>query len=158
MTQEVPTGQWERFLERFGREHRAWLATVHVVDAGTTVHRSTAVPMKAASASADFAKLEFLNETQPVCVYRPCTLRIQQTDLGLVSALEIETAHGQFIRLAFRATPKPEQLDGLTRGELSVDPSPPTYGATPAPAANPSESHQARYDLAENEVGTTRRS
>ena len=30
---EVPTGEWGPFLERFGREHRAWLATVHVVDA-----------------------------------------------------------------------------------------------------------------------------
>ena len=120
---EVSAGEWGPFLERFGREHRAWLATVHVVDAGSTVHRSAVVPMKSASASADVVKLEFLGDTQPVCLHRPCALRIQQTDIGRVHALEIETAHGQFIRLAFRATPLPEQLDGLAPGELSVDPS-----------------------------------
>jgi hypothetical protein len=77
--------------------------------------------MKSASASADVVKLEFLGDSQPLCVHRPCALRIQQTDLGRVHALEIETANGQFLRLAFRATPLPELLDGLAPGELSAD-------------------------------------
>ena len=29
---ELPAREWGPFLERFGREHRGWLATVHVVD------------------------------------------------------------------------------------------------------------------------------
>jgi hypothetical protein len=139
----VPTGEWELFLERFSREHRAWLATVNVVDAQSNVRRSTAIPMKGASTAADLVKLEFLGETQPVCVYRPCALRIQQTNLGLVHALEIETAHGQFIRLAFRATAMPEQLDGLARAELSVDPSPAADSATPAPSTHSRGPHDS---------------
>jgi hypothetical protein len=143
LIQEVPTGEWEQFLERFGREHRAWLATVNVVDAHTSVQRSTAVPMKAASTSADLVKLEFLGERQPVCVRRPCIIRIQQTNLGLVQALEVETVHGQFVRLAFRATAMPEQLDGVARGELSVDPSPAADTATPAAATNSRGPHDS---------------
>ena len=54
-----------------------------------------------------------------VCV-APAPYAIQQTDIGAVQALEIETLDGQFIRLAFRATALPEQLDGLAPGELSV--------------------------------------
>ena len=118
MIRELPAGDWERFLERLGREHRAWLATVHVVDAQSAVQRLAAVPIKSANASADAMKLEFLGNTLPLCFHRPCALRIQQTDVGLVQALEIETAQGQFMRLAFRATSMPEQLDGLAPGEL----------------------------------------
>ena len=137
MIREVPTGEWGPFLGRFGREHRAWLATVHVVDAQSTVHRSAAIPMKSANASIDVVKLEFLGDTELLCVRRPCALRVQQTD-GLVHALEIETALGQFIRLAFRATALPEQLDGLAPGELTADPLLAACRTTAAPATNSS--------------------
>ena len=33
MIREAPTREWGSFLEHCGREHRAWLATVHVLDA-----------------------------------------------------------------------------------------------------------------------------
>jgi hypothetical protein len=118
--QEVPAGEWCPFLEGFSRAHRAWLATIHVVDSGGALTtRWTQVRLKSATHVVDAALFEFLDEGQSFCARRPCALRIQQTDIGAVQALEIETLEGQFIRLAFRVTALPEQLDGLAPGELS---------------------------------------
>ncbi len=121
MIRDVPVGEWGSFLERFGREHRAWLATVHVVDARGTATRSARIPLKSAAASADAVMLEFIGEAHSFSAHHPCNLRIQQTDSGIVQALEIDGPDGQFIRLAFRATALPEQLDGLAPGELPAD-------------------------------------
>ena len=136
MMQEVPAGEWERFLERFGREHRAWLATVHVVDARGTVTRCAQIPLKSAAASADAVTLEFLHEPHSLHAHNPSALRIQQTDIGLVQALEIDGSDGQLIRLAFRATAMPEQLDGLAPGELTADRIPAARNATAVPATH----------------------
>ena len=138
MIREVPTGEWGPFLEQFGREHRAWLATVHVVDAQETVTRSTQIPLKSAAASADTVTLEFLCEPRSLCVPSPGAVRIQETDIGLVQALEIDGSEGQFIRLAFRATALPEQLDGLAPGELTADRISAECSAPAPPATHPS--------------------
>jgi hypothetical protein len=119
MIRDVPAGEWGSFLEPFGLEHRAWLATVHVVDARGTVTRSARIPLKSAAASADAVTLEFIGDAHSLSAHRPCALRIQETDIGLVQALEIDGSDGQFIRLAFRATALPEQLDGLAPEELT---------------------------------------
>jgi hypothetical protein len=118
--QEVPAGEWCPFLEGFSRAHRAWLATMHVVDTGGALARGTQVGLKSATYVVDAALFEFLEEGQSFRARRPCTLRIQQTDVGAVQALEIETLEGQFIRIAFRATALPEQLDGLAPDEVHL--------------------------------------
>lgn len=100
--------------------------------------RSAPIPLRSAAASADAVKLEFLGEPRSVCVHSPSALRIHLTDLGVVRALEIDGSDGQFIRLAFRATAMPEQLDGLAPGELIADPIPAGCTATAAPAPHPS--------------------
>ena len=134
MIREVPAGEWRPCLERFSCEHRAWLATVHVVDAHGTVTRHAQIPLKSAAASADAVELEFLGEAHPLRAHNPRAVRIQQTDIGLVRALEIDGSDGQLIRLAFRATAIPEQLDGLAPGELTADriPVEPCAAAPPA--------------------------
>ena len=116
MIKEVPAGEWCPFLEGFGREHRAWLATVHVVDTVGAVTRWTQVRLKSATHVVDAALIEFLPEGPSLCARRPCALRIQQAD-GAVQAVEIDTLDGQFFRVSFRATALPEQLDGLAPGE-----------------------------------------
>jgi hypothetical protein len=121
MIREIPARECGSFLERFGREHRAWLATVHVIDARGTVTRSAHIPLKSAAASADAVTLEFLHEPRSLCAHSPRAVRIQETDKGLARALEIDGLEGQFIRLAFRATALPEQLDGLAPEELTAD-------------------------------------
>jgi hypothetical protein len=141
--QDLPAVEWCPFLERFGREHRAWLATVHVVDTGGAVTRRTQVRLKSATHVLDAALVEFLDEGQSLCARRPCALRIQQTAIGTVQALEIETQEGQVIRLAFRATALPEQLDGLAPGESSfsersTEPTATLTAATPPTAQNES--------------------
>jgi hypothetical protein len=134
----MPVGEWGPFLERFGREHRAWLATVHVVDAPGTVTRAAQIPLKSAAASADAVTLEFLCEARSLCAPGPRALRIQLTDIGLIQALEIDGAEGRFIRLAFRATALPEQLDGLAPGELIADRLPAECCAAAPAATHPS--------------------
>jgi hypothetical protein len=118
MTRQVAPGEWPAVLERFGREHRAWLATIHIVDGRGTVSRFDQRPVKSAAAIGDAVRLEFLDERQSVCARRPCGLRIQEIEPGLTQAMEIETVDGQLIRVAFRATARPEQLDGVAPGEL----------------------------------------
>ena len=82
--------------------------------------------------------LEFLCEPQSPAytVPAPCASRRQIS--GVVQALEIDAPDGQFIRLAFRATALPEQLDGLAPGELTADPIPAECSATAVPATHPS--------------------
>ena len=121
MIREVPRGEWRSSLERFGREHRAWLTTLHVIDTRGTVNHVAQIPLKSATASTDAVQFEFLDEAHSFCARSPCAVRIQQTGIGLVQALEIDTRDGRFIRLAFRATALPEQLDGLAPGELPAD-------------------------------------
>jgi hypothetical protein len=125
---EVPAAEWCPFLERFSREHRVWLATIHVVDSGGALTRWTQVRLKSATHVVDAALFEFLDEGPSLCARRPCALRIQQTDIGAVQALEIDTLDGQFIRLAFRATALPEQLDGLAPGEVDLGSTTTTIG------------------------------
>lgn len=136
MIREVPAGEWRPCLERFSCEHRAWLATVHVVDARGTVTRCAQIPLKSAAASADAVTLEFLHEPHSLRAHNPSALRIQQTDIGLVQALEIDGSDGQLIRLAFRATAMPEQLDGLAPEELMADRIPAARNATAVPATH----------------------
>jgi hypothetical protein len=124
MMRNVLSDEWGPFLERFGREHVAWLATVHIVGGRGTAQRSAEIAMKSASGSDAGVTLEFLGDAPSLHVDRPSAVRTQQTDDGLIQALEIETATDEFVRLAFRATARPEQLDGLAPGELSIDPSP----------------------------------
>ena len=105
-----------------------------MVDAQGTVTRRAQIPLKSAAASADAVELEFLHEAQALSADNPSALRIQLTDIGLVQALEIDGSDGQLIRLAFRATAMPEQLDGLAPGEPKADriPAEPCAAAPPA--------------------------
>ena len=71
MIQEVPAGEWCPFLEGFSRAHRAWLATMHVVDGGGTLTRRTRAGLKSATHVVDAALFEFLDEGQSFCARRP---------------------------------------------------------------------------------------
>jgi hypothetical protein len=88
--QEVPVGEWCPVLEGFGREHRAWLGTVHVVDTLGAVTRWTQVRLKSATYVGDAVLFEFLAGRESLCARCPCALRIQLADIGAVQALEIE--------------------------------------------------------------------
>ena len=120
MIWQVPAAEWPAVLEQFGRGHHAWLATVHVVDRQGGVSRGDRRPLKAATAIAGAVRLDFFDDGHSLSVRRPCGLRIQETESGLTQAMELETADGQLVRVAFRATARPEQLDGVAPGELTA--------------------------------------
>jgi hypothetical protein len=48
-------------------------------------------------------------------------LGVDAREDGAERALEIDAAEGTFVRLAFRATARPEELDGMAPAELADD-------------------------------------
>lgn len=119
----IPAVEWQSFLERFGRRHRGWLATVHGVERGMPVTRAVSVPIESVTLERregdDIVRVTFVNRGS-LCAPRPRAIRVQLTDEGAEWALEVDTADDAFIRLAFRATALPDQLDGLVPGELNA--------------------------------------
>ena len=117
---DVPRSEWRSFLQAFSRAHRAWICTIHrLVGKGTVTHIPW-VALKSVTLEGGlsdlFVECTFINGIS-LCAARPCVLRVQ-SDNGAERALEIETADGGFMRLAFRATVLPDQLDGVAPGEL----------------------------------------
>jgi hypothetical protein len=121
---DVPPSEWCSFLERFSREHRAWLATIHGIEHGVpvTVVPSVAIRSVILEKHADpVVRLTFSNGAS-LCAPRPCVIRVQETGYRAACALEVETVDGAFVRLAFRAVALPEQLDGIAPNELDDEP------------------------------------
>lgn len=121
----IPAVEWPSFLERFGRRHRAWLATIHGVERGMPVTRAASVPLESVALERrgqDYLVRVTFGKGTSLCAPRPRAIYVQHTDEGADWALEVETADGAFVRLAFRATTMPDQLDGLVPGELKTGP------------------------------------
>jgi hypothetical protein len=120
---DVPRSEWRSFLQAFSRAHRAWIATIHGLVGSATVTHIPSVALKSVTlenARADpLVRITFINSIS-LCAARPRVLRVQ-SDNGAERALEVETADGGFIRVAFRTTVLPEQLDGVAPGELIAD-------------------------------------
>jgi hypothetical protein len=68
----------------------------------------------------DILRLTFANGIA-LCVPGPTAVRVQEANDGAEWALEVETGGGAFIRVGFRATALPEQLDGVAPGEFEVE-------------------------------------
>ena len=121
----VPAVEWCGFLARFSRRHRGRLATIHgfARDVPLTRVRSEALESVVLEQSdCDYLVRVTLANGISLCAPRPRAVRVQQTDEGAEAALEIETASGAFIRVAFRATVLPDQLDGVAPRELTTHP------------------------------------
>jgi hypothetical protein len=134
MIRELPVGAWPAFLERFGSEHRAWLATIHVTDHQHGVARFTDMPLQSATLAGDAIRFGFLGHCDGLCARHAVAARAQETKSGAVIALEVETLGGRFIRLAFRAAAPPELPGGRAAGESPVDPAPAERQAPHVPA------------------------
>lgn len=117
---EVPASEWPSLLDNFSRGHCAWIVTIHGLVAGAVVTHIPSVPLKSvrleSGTSSPILRITFVNGVS-LCAVEPSVMRVQ-TDDGAERALEVETADGGFIRVAFRATALPEQLDGIAPGEL----------------------------------------
>ncbi|HEU4935599.1 MAG TPA: hypothetical protein VFT39_04030 [Vicinamibacterales bacterium] len=123
-THDIPASEWPAFVERFSREHRAWLGTIHGIERGAPVTRIPSIGMESVtlerSGSEPVLRLRFTNGIS-LCAPRPRAVRVQQTDDGAECALEIDAAQDAFLRLGFRATARPDELDGLAPGEVMVE-------------------------------------
>ena len=124
-TQDVPRDQWPEFLEGFSRRHRAWLTTVD--QSGDVIrHRGASeAPLGSVTATRqgrEVAAIEIAFSGDghvPLRVERPRILRVSQAGDGAETGLEIVDDDGVSTRVGFRATARPELLDGLAPGEIS---------------------------------------
>ena len=123
----IPAPQWPEFLDRFSRQHRAWLATVDRGGAesagqGEAVARplGAVVPRVNAGGVADI-EIRFQDDragSQPVRIVAPTIVRVEESGIGVAHGLEIENERHECTRISFRAAPPAELLDGLAPGEL----------------------------------------
>lgn len=108
---KVPPSEWAGVLDRFSREHRAWLATVFELRGDLQASCVEERPLRSVDLEAPpCVAIRFADDTPQVRVEAPRVLRID--DKGLA----IESAQGT-TRLRFRVAPRPETLDGLAPGE-----------------------------------------
>lgn len=122
---EVPSAEWQTFLEQFSCDHRAWLATVERIRSGGA--RQTAAagrPLKAVTPEIHGRRsiaiaIEFQSDSRAdgeVKVTNPTRVRVDDTAPSRV--LELDDDRGECTRLRFRAAPLGEMLDGVAPGEV----------------------------------------
>lgn len=122
--QDVPRRRWADVLEEFSRGHRGWLASVVTVGPGpelvshTELHPLESVTVAQTSGRPTAVRVGF-QRAPAILIKAPRTLGVERRDDGAERALEIDAAAG-FVRIAFRATALPEELDGIAPAELTA--------------------------------------
>jgi len=120
---DVPRSRWADVLGQFSRSHRGWLASVATVRPGPELVSHTdsrpleSVTLMQAGGRPTAVRVMFRGGPD-VCVSAPRTLAVDRTHDGAERALEIDAAGGVFVRIAFRATALPEEVDGMAPAEL----------------------------------------
>ena len=103
---EIPHHDWPAFLDRLGREHRAWLATLD--RSGLVEAREQ--PLESISAGEG---IDIRIGRKIVRVDEPQAVRVEETAEGGTRALQIDDAAGHRFTLRFRVAVAPGALDGL---------------------------------------------
>jgi hypothetical protein len=124
---DVPRPEWASTLESFGREHRAWLATVeHVASDGTRDLWLSERPLAGVFAERAPEHMTVRIDLTPdstspsstVRIEDPIAMRLDQDQEGPSSALEIDDRQGGRTRVRFRVHPTLDMLDGVAPSEL----------------------------------------
>jgi hypothetical protein len=125
---DIPIRTWPRFLEQFGREHRAWLATVEreqLGEAGRTQFEAVEQPLARVTPEVRSGRvvgidIQFLEKLQarPIHIQLPTRVCVEETAEGVSSGVEIDDEDGNRTRIRFHSAPLPEMLDGVAPGEL----------------------------------------
>ena len=112
----VPQIAWGNVLDAFSRLHRGWLTCVRAGDpdaASAQPESWRALASVAVTSPPDTPAIRIdFTDGASVNVKEPIALRLEARDDGAERALEIDRAAGEFVRLVFRATARPEDLDG----------------------------------------------
>ena len=124
---DVPRRRWMEVLEEFSRDHRGWLASVVTVGPDPELVSSTTLrPLESVTVGPDEGRPTALRvgfQGGPaVFVTAPRTLAVDRRHDGAERALEINAADATFVRIAFRATALPEELDAIAPTELTAGP------------------------------------
>jgi hypothetical protein len=121
---EVPREQWPAFLHSFSGRHRGWLASVEQSDPSRTI-ATAAQPLLEVVAERDGPDVSAIrilfapvSGAPEVRLHKPTRVSVDRTSEDTERGLEIVIEDGARTRVAFRATAKPEMLDGLAPAEL----------------------------------------
>jgi hypothetical protein len=120
---DIPRSRWADVLEQFSRGHRGWLASVVTVRPGPELTSHTDWrPLESVTVTRTAGRPTAIRVTfqggPTVRVRAPRTLGVDRRDDGAERALEIDAAEGEFVRIVFRATALPEEVDGIAPAEL----------------------------------------
>jgi hypothetical protein len=126
---EVPRGEWAATLEAFGREHRAWLASVeHRAPDGSRDVWLAERPLAGVFADREGARvvavrIELAPEsaatnTSSLRIDDPAAVRLEVEGHGAASALQIDDENGGRTSVRFRVSPPVEILDGVAPAEV----------------------------------------
>jgi hypothetical protein len=107
---EIPAREWPAFLDKLGREHRAWLATV---DRGGRVE-AREEPLESIVAEGG---IDIRIGRKAIHVDEPQAVRVEETAEGATEALQIDDATGGRLTLRFRVAVAPGALDGIAPAE-----------------------------------------
>lgn len=119
-TEDIPTGDWEAFLQGFSLQHQGWLATIEVFgpEIGAQVE-SQDLPLQGISADLKGPEKTILIivgkaplESVSHAVRAPTKIRIKRNETGADEALEIESAESTTL-LRFRSAVPVEAVDGI---------------------------------------------
>lgn len=122
---DVPRRRWVEVLQEFTRGHRGWLASVVTVGPGpellshTELRPLESVTVAQTGGHPTAVRVRFLGG-RTALIKTPRTLGVDRRDDGAERALEIDAAEAEFVRIAFRATALPEELDGVAPAELTA--------------------------------------
>jgi hypothetical protein len=107
---EIPTREWPAFLDKLGREHRAWLATV---DRGGRVE-AREQPLESIAADSG---IDIHIGHKAIHIDEPQAVRVEETPEGATQTLQIDDATGRRLTLRFRIAVAPGALDGIAPAE-----------------------------------------
>ena len=125
---EVPRAEWASALEAFGREHRAWLASVeHVAADGSRDLSFGERPLAGVFADRQGSRvvavrIELAPDSTPATsslrIDDPSAVHLEVEEHDAASGLQIDDEHGGRTRVRFRVRPPVEMLDGVAPAEL----------------------------------------
>jgi hypothetical protein len=98
--------QWHAFSRGWGRQHRAWLATV---DRGGRVE-AREEPLQSIAADGG---IDIRVGHKAIHVCEPQAVRVEETAEGVTQALQIDDATGRWLTLRFRIAPPRSVIDGI---------------------------------------------